>query len=238
MLALASFAARSLPEDRVRAMVFHPDSPRDSALAALLEQKGRASGWAAVASIAYTAGRAQGARLAADARRSGANSVFFLGSGGDLKSFLSEAARSALSPAVFVGSAGAGRELLELPRDFGGRVYVAFPNLPVPRASEAGRAFYQLAGSLKLPPRREAFQVWAYSAGRIIIEALRSVGRRLDREKLIAALEGLYDFDAGAPGPIRFGPGRRIGASGAAIVEVDVKARRLVTIRDWVSVDF
>jgi ABC-type branched-subunit amino acid transport system substrate-binding protein len=237
-LALVSFATRSLPEGRVRAVVFHPDTPRDSALAALLEQRGRESGWGAVARFAYTAGRPEGARLAADARRSGANSVFFLGSGPDLKSFLSEAARAALSPAVFVGSAGAGRELLELPRDFGGRVFVAFPTLPVPRASDAGRAFYQLAGSLKLAPRREAFQLWAYSAGRILIEALRSAGRSLDREKLITALEGLYDFDAGAPGPIRFGPDRRIGASGAAIVEVDVKARRLVPLRDWVGVDF
>src|SRR5260370_42490997 len=128
-------------------------------------------------------------------------------------------------------------ELLELPRDFGGRVYVAFPNLPVPRASDAGRAFYQLVGSLKLPPRREAFQVWAYSAGRIIIEALRSAGRRLDRETLIAALEGCTVSMPAPRGRIRFGPGRRIGASGAAIVEVDVKARRLLPVRDWVRAD-
>jgi ABC-type branched-subunit amino acid transport system substrate-binding protein len=236
VLALASFAPLALAKDRVRAVVCHPESPRGSALAALLEDRGRQSGWAAVARVAYT-GEMQGERLAAEVRRTGANSVFFLGSGGDLKVFLGEVARLGLSPAVFVGSASAGRELLELPRDFGGRVYAAFPTLPMPRASDAGRAFYQLAGSLKMPPRREAFQIWAYSAGRILIEALRLAGRRLDREKLIAALEGLYDFDAGPPGRIRFGPGLRIGASGAAIMAVDVKAHRLVPIRAWVGAD-
>jgi len=235
-LALASFAARSLPKDRVRALVFHPDSPRASALATVLEERGRESGWAGVSRIAYNGGE-QGARLAAEARRAGANTVFFLGSGRDLKAFLTGATRSDLSPAVFVAGGAVGREILELPRDFGGHVYVAFPSLPVPRASDAGRAFYRLVGKSRLPRRHEAFQAWAYSAGRILIEALRSAGRRLDREKLVTALEGLYDFDAGAPAPIRFGPERRIGAAGAAVFEVDARSQRLIVVRGWVSAD-
>src|SRR5207253_2516696 len=95
-LALASFAARSLPGDRMRAVVFHPDNPRANALATGLEERGRESGWASVSRIAYTGGE-QGARLAAEARRRGANTVFFLGPGRDLKAFLSGATRSDFS---------------------------------------------------------------------------------------------------------------------------------------------
>jgi ABC-type branched-subunit amino acid transport system substrate-binding protein len=235
-LALASFAASSVQKDRVRMVVVHPDRPGANALATLLEERGRESAWAAVSRISYTGGE-QGARVAAEARRADANTVFFLGPGRDLKAFLSAAARSAFAPAVFVAGGAAGREILELPRDFGGHVYVAFPSLPVRRASDAGRAFHQLVAKSGLPGRHQAFQAWAYSAGRILIEALRSAGRRLDREKLITALEGLYDFDAGAPAPIRFGPERRIGTTGAAVVEVHARSQRLTAVREWVSAD-
>ena len=217
-------------------VVVHPDSPRANTLATVLEERGRESGWAGVSRIGYTAGE-QGARLAGEARQAGANTVFFLGSGRDLKAFLSGATRSAFSPAVFVVGGAAGREILELPRDFGGHVYVALPSLPLPQASNAGRALHELVAKSGLPRRHEAFQVWAYSAGRILIEALRSAGRRLDREKLITALEGLYDFDAGAPAPVRFGPERRIGTAGAAVIEIDARSQRLIAISDWVSPD-
>src|SRR5207244_894695 len=108
---------------------------------------------------------------------------------------------------------------------------------PLPPASEERREFHQLVAPLRLPPEHEAFEAWAYAAGRILLEALRSAGSRLDRERLVTALEGLYDFDAGAPAPIRFGPERRVGAAGATVAQIEGGTRRLVPVREWVSAD-
>ena len=57
----------------------------------------------------------------------------------------------------------------------------------------------------------------AVAALAVLIEGAERTGRELTREKLIAALETLYRFDAGLGAPVTFGPNRRIGARGAFI---------------------
>jgi len=57
-----------------------------------------------------------------------------------------------------------------------------------------------------------------FIAARIFVEALRRAGRRLTREKLVAALEGLSDFDAGGF-RVSYGPRKR---SGSSLVEMSM----------------
>jgi ABC-type branched-subunit amino acid transport system substrate-binding protein len=236
-LALASFAAQTIATGEVRALIVHPDLPRARELAKALELRGRGSGWAAVETVTYPVAGIRAGRVAAGARRSGSNAVFFLGPAGDARAFLLAAARTRIAPALFVEGSLAGRGILDVPAAFAGPVYVAFPAYPLARDSEQGRDFRELVGPLGLASGHEAFQAWAYTAGRITLEALRSAGRRLDRERFITALEGLYDFDAGGPAPIRYGPERRVGVAGATMARVDREAKRLVHVRDWVSAD-
>jgi hypothetical protein len=66
---------------------------------------------------------------------------------------------------------------------------------------------------------------------KVFTEALKRAGRDLTREKLITALEQLYDFPTGLTPPITFHRNRRIGAAGAWVVEVDGGRARYVSAR-------
>jgi hypothetical protein len=59
----------------------------------------------------------------------------------------------------------------------------------------------------------------------------------LSREKLLQALEGLYDYATGLTPPLTYGPNRRVGALGAHIVAADVANRRFASGSTWVQPD-
>jgi hypothetical protein len=71
----------------------------------------------------------------------------------------------------------------------------------------------------------------------VLIEGLQRAGQDLTREKLIAALETLYRFDAGLGAPVSFGPNRRIGARGAFVATVDLARHGLEGQARWVDLD-
>jgi len=64
---------------------------------------------------------------------------------------------------------------------------------------------------------------------------LKRAGRDLSREKLIKALESLYEYDTGVTPSITFGPNRRVGAMGAYVVSIDPAKRELVSASGWVK---
>jgi len=55
-----------------------------------------------------------------------------------------------------------------------------------------------------LPGAHFASQISALAAGKILVEALQRAGHALNRERLIAELEGMYDFETGLTPPISF----------------------------------
>ncbi len=50
------------------------------------------------------------------------------------------------------------------------------------------------------------------------MHALEACGKDLSRERLVTALEGLYEYETGLMPKITYGPNRRIGALGAYVV--------------------
>jgi len=69
----------------------------------------------------------------------------------------------------------------------------------------------------------------------VLVQGLKESGRRLSRELLIEALEGLYEYSTGLTPPLTFGPNRRVGAHGAYIVAVDLDERRFAGDPVWVE---
>jgi len=63
---------------------------------------------------------------------------------------------------------------------------------------------------------------------------LKRAGRDLSREKLITALEGLYEYNTGVTPSITFGPNRRVGAMGAYVLSIDPAKREFVS-SGWVN---
>jgi hypothetical protein len=69
----------------------------------------------------------------------------------------------------------------------------------------------------------------------MLIEGLKRAGKDVSREKLIQALEGLHEYSTGLTQAITYGPNRRIGATGAYIVAIDLKQKQFVPVSGWVD---
>ena len=78
-------------------------------------------------------------------------------------------------------------------------------------------------------------QVSALASARIVIEGLQRGGRDLTRDKFVAALAALQNFETGLLPPISFGPNRRTGVRGAHVVALDRTQARPKHV--WISLD-
>jgi hypothetical protein len=82
-----------------------------------------------------------------------------------------------------------------------------------------------------------ATQAFVYAAAQVFVEGLRRSGRGLSRTRLVAALEGLSDFETGLTSAVSFGPNRRVGALGAHVVPLDLERRTLGSGGRWIRLD-
>jgi ABC-type branched-subunit amino acid transport system substrate-binding protein len=80
-------------------------------------------------------------------------------------------------------------------------------------------------------------QLSAYSAAKILIEGLKRAGKDVSREKLIAALESLNRFETGLTPVITYGLNRRIGATGAYVVAIDLEKKQFVPTSEWININ-
>ena len=80
-------------------------------------------------------------------------------------------------------------------------------------------------------------QISAYTAARIMVEALQQAGRNLSREALVSALESMDDFHPGLVPPVSYGPERRIGTTGGHIVNADLVNGRFDDATRWIELD-
>jgi ABC-type branched-subunit amino acid transport system substrate-binding protein len=150
---------------------------------------------------------------------------------------MTEAASVNWFPYIFVQSGTATPTLFDAPAGFEGKVFCTFPTAPADQTEQGINEFRLLGEKYKLPQKHPAAQVSAYTSAKILIEALKRVGKDLSRERLIQALEGFYNYQTGLTPPITYGPNRRIGAMGAYVVMVDLKEKKFVPVSGWVSVN-
>ncbi len=184
----------------------------------------------------YTAGHFDAAEIINQLRQIGTGLVFFLGNSGDALALMTEADKSRWYPTVLLPS-GSGNEILGAPIGFNGKLFFSFPTAPADQSAEGLKEFRALSEKYKLPTHHLAAQLSAYSAAKILAEGLKRVGKDLSREKLIQALEGLYEYQTGLTPAITYGPNRRVGAMGAYIVTVDLKEKQFLPASGWISLN-
>jgi hypothetical protein len=149
---------------------------------------------------------------------------------------LAGAEKSNWTPALYLPGALTGRDILDAPQAFKGKIFLSFPSVPSdikPAALENLRA---LAAKYKLPQGHVAAQISAYVSAQLLVEGLKRAGRDLSREKLIAALEGLYEYDTGLTPPLTYGPNRRVGAAGAYIINVETEKKQFAPVSGWIAI--
>jgi ABC-type branched-subunit amino acid transport system substrate-binding protein len=232
--ALIDFAARKPELKKSRLAIVHSENELALAAAAAIEDEARTIGWSSITKKSFAGESFDAATTAAALKAEGVETVFFLSASGE-EAFISAAAAANWTPHVFLLGSLARKDLVKtVPLSFKDHVFLAFPTVPSDVGPEGLAELRALEEKYKFPPRHLASQLNAFAAAKIFTEGLKRAGRDLSREKLITALEGLYEYDTGVTPSITFGPNRRVGAMGAYVVSIDPAKREFVS-SGWVS---
>ena len=161
--------------------------------------------------------------------------VFFIGTAVDALSFMTEAEKLNWFPTILVPGGMIASGVFEAPKGFDRKVFFSLPSAPATPNCRRNEGVSALVAKYKLPPYLRVSQASAIVAARILIEGLKRVGKDVSREKLIQELEKLHSYPTGLTPSLTYGPNRRRGATGAHIVTVDLKEKRLVPVVEWID---
>jgi ABC-type branched-subunit amino acid transport system substrate-binding protein len=165
------------------------------------------------------------------------DAVLWLASGKGLGGFFTAAAATQVFPLVLAPSAFVGPEIYDAPKQFSGRLFLAFPILPSDQTKEGVIEFLDLARTGKFSQGNLAERLTALSAAKLLVCALQKAGSAVTREKIVEILEKLYRFETGQTPPLTFGPNRRVGANGAHVVAIDLEKRHLLLPSTWIELE-
>jgi ABC-type branched-subunit amino acid transport system substrate-binding protein len=234
--ALVNFNSRRQTTAKSSVALVYFESEIGGAAAAAVEEQCNKVGCGELKKVSYARGKFDAPSLVRTVK--GADAVFFFGSPGDETAFVKEADAASWRPDIFLLGTLTGRDLLSTaPAGFGGKVFLSFPTIPADVTAEGIGELRSLASKYKFDVRHAAAQLSALAAAKLLAEGLQRGGKDLSREKLVTALEGLYDFETGLTPRITFGPNRRVGASGAYIVTVDTKRKEFAPTGDWLKIN-
>ena len=161
--------------------------------------------------------------------------IFFLGPAPDALSFMIEAEKLNWFPTILAPGGTLASGVFEAPKGFDRRVFFSVPSAPEHQTVEGMKEYLALVSKYKLPPYLRVSQGYAIVAAKILIEGLKRVGKDLSRERLIQEIEKLHEYPTGLMPAVTYGPNRRRGATGAHIVTVDLKEKRLVPVSNWID---
>jgi ABC-type branched-subunit amino acid transport system substrate-binding protein len=225
LIALADYASVSLRVLQGPTLIAYPDEPGQAQVAQVLGQYLQDHGWQKV--------RAQIYDPLADTLPLGSRSVFYLGSGGGFSRLASGLQQAGQVPYLFAASSQVAGDLLQVPVGFSRRVFLAYPFVPSDWTQAGRMALTLLREHQGIGAQHAVLQVGAYASMLLLSEGMKQAGRDASREKLVAALEGLHDFDTGLTPRISFGPGRRLGLRGAHVVTVDLPDQRFYLVAPY-----
>lgn len=227
--------ARSRWEGKSRVAVVAPlEDELDGAVEAV-RKAAAMTGWPAPLTVRLQ--RSSGIQDLQPLKEAEADLVFFLGSGPEARTLLQTADRIAWHPRLLATAAAADGSLFAAPAAFDGKIFVALPTSPGGLDPEAAASYRALAVGAKLPTGNLSAQLSTLAAADLLIEALQRAGRDISREKLVEQLESFRDFASGYTPPLSYGPNRRLGARGAYVTRVDLKAKRLVPEGGWMEAE-
>lgn len=169
-------------------------------------------------------------------KRDGTNLVYLLSSNRTQINFFDTAKQIKWWPNVLIPGSNLSGYLFNTHNSFNKKIFVAMPNLPLDYKSSGIDDYQRLLEQSSINPRFRNTLLLAISSAKLLKEGLTRIGRKAEQEKLISALESLYEFDTQLTPPISYGPNRRLGASGAYIVNVDVINRTIIPVSKWLEV--
>lgn len=232
---LVNFAVQQTAADKTSVTIVSPGSAAARGVAEVIKDQFRKDGRRAPDTYEYAPAAYDATALARKLSETEQSAVFFLGSGAEALALTEAAEKLHWSPQLYLPSAVVGQEILAAPASFDHKIFLAFPTSPAAQTPQGVQAFRAFAAKHQLPAHHLAAQLSAYAAAAVLAEGLKRGGRDLSREKLIAALEGFYEFETGVTPALTYNPNRRIGALGAYIVSLDLNKKQFVPASGWLN---
>lgn len=233
--ALVNFASQNSSAGKPGVAVVYPEGALSGGVAEAIKDQCQKKGCGAPETYVYRSGRFDASACAKELSRAGRNVVFFLGAGEAALALMKEAERLRWEPLLYLPGAAVGEGIFDAPASFNRKVFISFPTSPADQSAEGIEEFRALAAKYGLPATHLSAQVSAYSAAKVLSEGLKRAGRELSREKLVEALEGLNQYATGLSPAITYGPNRRVGASGAYVITVDLESKKFLPVSSWVD---
>ncbi|MFT4927445.1 MAG: ABC-type branched-subunit amino acid transport system substrate-binding protein, partial [Phenylobacterium sp.] len=162
--------------------------------------------------------------------------VYLLASQSSQARFFQQASVLKWWPNVLLPGSQMSGALFNSPAQFDQRIFVAMPNLPFDYSKDGINDYKRLQTGHKVMPQYRNSQLLAMAAAKLLKEGLTKIGRSMEQPKLVAMMEGVYRFDTQLTPRISFGPNRRLGASGAYIVTLDLVNKTIRPVSDWLEV--
>jgi ABC-type branched-subunit amino acid transport system substrate-binding protein len=232
--ALVNFGARRQVSAKPSAAVVYTEGEIGAAAATAVEEQCKKVGCGELRKTSYARAKFDAPSLVRASK--GVDAVYFFGSNGEETAFMKEADAAAWRPDIFLLGMLTGRDLItSVPAAFKGKVFVAFPAVPTDITQSGESELRALAEKYKFPLRHTAAQISALAAAKVLAEGLQRGGSELSRERLVTALEGLYEYETGLTPRLTFGPNRRVGAAGAYVVAVDTERKDFAPAGEWVK---
>jgi ABC-type branched-subunit amino acid transport system substrate-binding protein len=235
--ALVNFAVEKSPEAKTGVALVYPNGGHSADVSEAIKDQCQKKSCGALETFAYQSGRFDASACAVKLSRAGRGVVFFLGTGEEALALMKEADRLRWSPLLYLPGAAVGEGVFDAPPSFDRKIFLSFPTSPADQSAEGLGEFRALAAKYSLPAAHQSAQLSAYSAAKILVEGLKRAGRDLSREKLIETLEGLNQYATGLSPAVTYGPNRRVGATGAYVLTVDLERRTFLPASAWVDVN-
>jgi ABC-type branched-subunit amino acid transport system substrate-binding protein len=235
--ALAEFAALELGLKPKATAVILPRNPIFDEIAEGVRKQGDNHDWPTPIVLRMNGGRAEASDHAAALHRSGVEAVFYFGPNGALPDLAAAAVEIGWTPHLFLSGLLSNNTARDLPPAFHRQAFLAYPLLPTDQTPDGLAAFMSLRDRHDLSSGYLATQASVYAAAQVFVEGLRRSGRGLSRTRLVAALEGLSNFETGITYAVSFGPNRRVGALGAHVMPLDLERRTLGSGGRWMRLD-
>jgi ABC-type branched-subunit amino acid transport system substrate-binding protein len=237
VLVLARYATQNLPVKNPHILILYPQREGVDELLVSVEAQYQSKGWNNITRKKYASGESLSAALLLQLRKGNPDLVLFLGGEGDAEAIFNVFGDEGCSTALFMPGVLAGKSIYKIPASCKGRVWLSFPSLPADRKEWGVKEFQAMAARQHLVVTSPTVQLAAYTSVKILVEGLRRAGRTLSRERLLEALESLFEYDTGLSPLITYNKNRRIGALGAYIIEVDpsqIDTQDFIVPRGWI----
>lgn len=130
---------------------------------------------------------------------------------------------------LYVGNRSA-TNLETIPTELDSKIFSAHPLLSFEPHVNALDQYHNMSTAYGISDVDKSYQYLGLSSTIIFTESLKIVGRNLDREGLLSALDEVYNFETGFMRPMTYGPNKRIGVNKIYLSKVDLTRNIFVSL--------